>query len=106
VKFRKKPIVVEARRIPTSDDQEEDIVKYVDDCVELAKWCGGRSYMMHSSPDEPYYPGDPGTDHILIPTLEGDMRGSPGDWIIQGVTGEFYPCKPDVFDQIYEPAED
>jgi hypothetical protein len=37
-------------------------------------------------------------------TLEGDMRVSVGDWVIRGVQGEFYPCKPDIFEATYEPA--
>lgn len=37
-------------------------------------------------------------------TLEGTMRVSLGDWIIRGVQGEFYPCKPDIFEATYEPA--
>ena len=37
-----------------------------------------------------------------IHTLEGDMRVSDGDWIIRGVKGELYPCKPDIFEEIYE----
>lgn len=41
-------------------------------------------------------------DHITIPTLEGNMIASPGDWIIRGVTGELYPCKPDIFELTYE----
>jgi hypothetical protein len=40
-----------------------------------------------------------------IMTLEGEMRGQNGDWIIQGVTGEIYPCKPDIFLATYEPVE-
>ncbi len=43
---------------------------------------------------------------LLIPTLEGDHTASPHDWIIQGVAGEFYPCKPDIFDATYEFVED
>jgi hypothetical protein len=39
---------------------------------------------------------------ILIRTLEGEMRADEGDWIIKGVKGEFYPCKPDIFDATYE----
>lgn len=39
---------------------------------------------------------------ILIKTLEGEMVGQPGDWIIQGVKGELYPCKPDIFAATYE----
>lgn len=37
-----------------------------------------------------------------VPTLEGTMTAEPGDWIIRGVKGEFYPCKPDIFDATYE----
>lgn len=43
---------------------------------------------------------------LFIHTLEGDMKASPGDWIIKGLRGEFYPCKPDVFEQKYEPTVD
>jgi hypothetical protein len=53
------------------------------------------------------------TDHkpnigfiVCIPTLEGEMRAQPGDWIIKGVKGEFYPCKPDIFEATYEPVEE
>ncbi len=42
---------------------------------------------------------------IVIPTLEGNMVGEIGDWIIKGVKGEFYPCKPDIFDTSYEPVK-
>ncbi|HRD42181.1 MAG TPA: hypothetical protein PLN30_00445 [Ferruginibacter sp.] len=42
---------------------------------------------------------------LTIPTLEGDMKASFGDWIIRGVNGEHYPCKPDIFDKTYEPAD-
>lgn len=42
--------------------------------------------------------------YLIIPTLEGDMTAQPGDWIIRGIKGEFYPCKPDIFSQTYEPV--
>lgn len=42
---------------------------------------------------------------IKIPTLEGDMKASKGDYIIKGIKGEFYPCKPDVFEKIYDVVE-
>jgi hypothetical protein len=42
---------------------------------------------------------------ITIPTLEGEMRADKGDWIIKGIKGEFYPCKPDIFAATYEDAE-
>ncbi len=42
---------------------------------------------------------------IIIPTMEGDVSASPGDWVIKGIKGEFYPCKPDIFEATYEPWE-
>lgn len=44
-------------------------------------------------------------DHAIIKTLEGDMTASLGDWIVKGVKGELYPCKPDIFEATYEAAE-
>ena len=46
-----------------------------------------------------------GPDFALIHTLEGTMRAENGDWIIRGVAGELYPCKPDIFARTYEPVE-
>lgn len=43
-------------------------------------------------------------DEAVIKTLEGNMTVSPGDWIIKGVKGELYPCKPDIFEAIYQPV--
>lgn len=43
---------------------------------------------------------------LIIKTLEGDMKASIGDWIITGVDGEQYPCKPDIFKKTYEPVEE
>jgi hypothetical protein len=45
-----------------------------------------------------------GTDDLAIPTLEGEMIARPNDWIIRGVKGELYPCKPDIFEATYEPV--
>jgi len=42
---------------------------------------------------------------VVIQTLEGPLTAKPGDWIITGVNGEQYPCKPDVFEKTYEPIE-
>lgn len=42
---------------------------------------------------------------LRIQTLEGEMRADPGDWIIKGIKGELYPCKPDIFDATYELVE-
>ena len=46
-----------------------------------------------------------GSPYLLIPTLEGDMKCSKWDYVIKGVKGEFYPCKPDIFELTYEEVE-
>ncbi|AEJ93282.1 hypothetical protein BJD73_gp88 [Mycobacterium phage Brocalys] len=89
-KFRKKPLVIEAMRFTGSMNSAE----------QIAAWCGGRA-------DFDPKPSDP-TDanvSIAIPTLEGTMRASCGDYVIRGVQGEFYPCKPDIFEATYEAAD-
>ena len=43
--------------------------------------------------------------NLIIHTLEGDMKASKGDWIITGIKGEQYPCKPDIFEKTYEPID-
>jgi len=53
--------------------------------------------------DDGRYAGGP--DYALIKTLEGEMRADHGDYVIQGVKGELYPCKPDIFVATYEAAE-
>lgn len=45
-------------------------------------------------------------EEVIIQTLEGNMKADPGDWIITGVHGEKYPCKPDIFEKTYEPVDD
>lgn len=85
--YRKKPVVIEARR--TGSDYDVD-------CA-IMRWCGGIAY----HPDE-----TEGTDILFgINTLEGLMAVSVGDWVIKGIQGEFYPCKPDIFEATYEPVE-
>ncbi len=46
-----------------------------------------------------------GHPYLLIPTLEGDMKCSVGDYVIKGIKGEYYPCKPDIFELTYELVE-
>ena len=90
--YRKKPVIIEARQF-TSGPRSVDI-------GELARWCGGEWYFGSTDP------ANHAAQYIMIPTLEGHMRADTGDWIIKGVKGEFYPCKPDIFEATYEPAED
>lgn len=89
-KYRKKPVVIEAVELVDANTMRD-----------AAKWCGGR-YGYESKASDP-------TDvayWVNIPTLEGTMRAVRGDWIIRGVQGEFYPCKPDIFAATYEEATD
>ncbi len=81
-KFRKKPIVIEAIQFDGSPDTAHEIYKL-------------------STRDISYI-----GDHLTIRTLEGPMTASVGDWIIKGVAGEVYPCKPDIFEATYEPVDD
>lgn len=82
VKFRKKPIIIEAFQYRES----EQLDVFCEDVI------AGRVR----------YPED-GT--MLIETLEGVMCAQPGDWIIRGIKGELYPCKPDIFAATYEAVE-
>jgi hypothetical protein len=80
-KYRKKPVVVEAVQITDSTFDAP-----------------------HPNPE--HFAGvryDPVNRTVEILTLEGTMTGSLGDWIIKGIKGELYPCKPDIFEATYEP---
>ena len=76
-KFRKKPIVIDA-------------MQYYPDSTELVLVFGQGKIKQT------------GQDTLAISTLEGTMQARLGDWIIKGVAGEFYPCKPDIFAATYE----
>lgn len=89
MKYRKKPVVIDAMKY----DRLNGGV--------IAHWCGGRNRFEAKASD----PSDV-AEWIDIPTLEGVMRADPGDYIIRGVQGEFYPCKPDIFEATYEAVEE
>ena len=86
MKFRKKPVVIDAVQFIDWNTNHQEITEFV-----------GADSIWSQGPDE----NDP---ILLIRTLEGKMMANPGDWIIKGVKGEFYPCKPDIFAATYEPA--
>lgn len=95
--YRKKPVEIEARQL--RDDTAGDIYHWIAQNTQ-------GSFDPHS--DQLPASGvsiDPANGSLLIATLEGVMRANPGDWIIRGVEGEFYPCKPEIFAETYEPAE-
>lgn len=81
LKFRKKPITIKAVQFAGDVGDPEIMV------LDLA--CGRED----------------GVDHLIIETLEGNMKVSPGDWIIRGVEGELYPCKPAIFAKLYEAVD-
>ena len=87
-KFRKKPVIVEA--IQYQFYNKEEIDEFV-----------GRQLGEYSR-DIFYNKFD---TYLIIPTLEGNMEASIGDYIIKGVNGEFYPCKPDIFEKTYEKVD-
>ena len=78
-RFRKKPVEIEAMQYDGTQDSWREITDWADDVWHRT---GDRSIEIH--------------------TLEGTMLASVGDWVIRGVKGEFYPCKPDIFEKTYE----
>lgn len=94
-KYRKKPVVIEA-------------FQYGIDPIPDWFWQNvhtGKATLKSSLPNHVYYDVNENTEVMWceIETLEGVMRGNGGDFIIKGVKGEIYPCKPDVFEMTYEP---
>ena len=94
MKYRKKPVVVEVMQ--WNGNNIDEIRKFVGDClieeyINVNYECNLKRMILH---------------HIEIETLEGNHIADIGDYIIKGVNGEFYPCKPDIFEKTYEVVED
>ncbi len=88
--FKKKPVVIEA--IQFINLNKEAIEKFV-----------GKELKQEIESETAYLAGVAAPiSSLIISTLEGEMKAMPGDWIIRGVSGEFYPCKPDIFEKTYE----
>lgn len=87
MKFRKKPVVIEAFQWTGQPKEEWPI------------WFQAQWENVGVDAD------DNGSAILVIPTLEGPLTASYNDWIIQGIQGELYPCKPDIFEATYELAE-
>jgi hypothetical protein len=83
-RYRKKPVTITAAQLGESDAGH--MVMWITDQGGTA-WADTRS-------------------RVIIHTLEGDMRADPGDWVIRGVAGEFYSCKPDIFAATYQLVEE
>lgn len=86
--FKKKPVVVEARQY-LNDASTWDLILWINE----GQHRNGRKFASW------------GNGILTIPTLEGEIMAAVGDWIIQGVAGEFYPCKPSIFQDTYELQE-
>ena len=92
MKFRKKPVVIEAKQWFKHGDHLKVVALPGPFSHEGGRRCHGCGQDV-----------DTGI-HGWIVTLEGGHIVCPGDWIIQGIKGEFYPCKPDIFEKTYEPV--
>jgi hypothetical protein len=90
MKFRKKPVVIEA--VQWTGNNLEEVLEHTGVHESARDWSIER------------FRAKVDADGLKIFTLEGDMRATVGDWIIRGVKGEVYPCKPDIFATTYEPA--
>lgn len=108
-KYRKKPVVIDATQWFKNGDHPEDGNERFPDGPYEGELLQGKvvRYFRH-----PNVPGTKACEHCgkamhvhgWIDTLEGGHIVCPGDWIITGVNGEHYPCKPDIFEKTYEPA--
>jgi hypothetical protein len=81
MKYRKKPVEIEAVQWTGNSESHE----------ALREWANGNVSLVTEG-------------RLLCHTLEGQIYASVGDWIIKGVQGEFYPCKPAIFESTYEPV--
>lgn len=91
MKFRKKPVVIEAIQYTGHNG------------LTLLSWSNRE---VVESPVLEQSESNPTGAYVQVKTLEGTMTGIVGDYIIKGVKGEFYPCKPDIFEATYEKVED
>ena len=96
-KFRKKPVEIEAMNWDGTAEGATPIINWVLNGGGNAGYtCSDMNRCAENNGDAPHY--------LAIATLEGTMSASLGDWIIRGVKGEFYPCKPDIFAATYDPV--
>jgi hypothetical protein len=97
--FRKRPVVIEAVQITAADFNGHTWDGSPFATAPAPEWLIAAIESGVVVPDTPNH-----TDYAewRIKTLEGEMLGGPGDWIIQGVKGELYPCKPDIFAATYD----
>lgn len=83
MKYRKKPVIIEAVQLQVGEKSQMQILEFTKGHATLG-----------------------GNGRMVIPTMEGEMMANIGDFIIKGLKGEFYPCKPDIFEATYEKVEE
>lgn len=99
-KFRKKPIVIEAVQYHFTQESNREIIEW----TRGSKTPASLDTEVRNCSDK--YPEGFDYPVLGIATLEGMMNVRDGDWVIQGVNGEFYPCKPNIFEKTYEKVEE
>ncbi len=113
-KFRKRPVVIEAHQWHKNGDHPEDDCRITEpDTLSGKPWLSEGKVVRYFRRPEAEYASDALHKvcgrawymHGWIDTLEGGHTVCPGDWVITGVKGERYPCKPDIFDATYEAVE-
>lgn len=90
-KYVKKPVVIEAIQWNGNTNLKE-ITEFVGQELKAEEFA---TAAYEAGAGKPYY-------SLIIETLEGKMKADPNDWIIKGIKGEFYPCKPDIFEKSYD----
>ena len=101
-KYRKKPVVIEAFQYRAGEANEAVFANWPDWAKAMLKHNVDGMVVACSNPQRRII--EAFLDHLAIHTLEGTMLANDGDWIIRGVAGEIYPCKPDIFEATYEPV--
>lgn len=100
MKYRKKPVVIKAFQM--TKENRQWIYKWPKWLIKAWQKPHGEIGALYGSD----YPNSDGTDLLRIQTLEGNQLVSWNDYIIKGVKGEIYPCKPDIFEETYEKVND
>lgn len=106
--YRKKPVEIEARQFPTNGTASEAhaIYQWIESNTAYGSFEPMAVIEGRMAWPKDGVSIDPRDGRMIIATLEGGHWVDPGDWIIKGIQGEFYPCKPDIFEATYEKVSD
>ena len=104
-KFRKKPVVIDAVLYNGWEWVDDVHTPMFDGSFEGPEWLADAQALDESEAGAVFLDLDSEQPELTIVTLEGNHLARVGDWIIRGIAGELYPCKPDIFEATYELAE-